>query len=317
VLAVYAGRRTWRRHLVLAVGFGLALVPYLLFQLHNPGKLTRRFHFVSYVFKRRFTPGEKSSLFVDRYLASWSPDFLLLAGDSNRRHATGAGGELYAVVLALAFGGLVWAVRRIVRRRDRFALLLLFGLLTAPTAAALTRELSALRTILQGLFLLVFSLYGLAGLGGLPRPGVRRTVLAAAALLLAVESGHFLRHYFGPYAAESARAFRSHDYPGLLATAYAQGVRRIEVSWRANQPYAHVGFYRRILPPPPGVELTMVEIPRAAPGVCAILFNPRAPVHDDRRLARRDWGGEDPVRMRCWRVEEARVARSSRRSSGG
>ncbi len=315
VLAAYAGRHTWRRHLALAVGCALALAPYLAFTLQHPRRLTNRFRVVSDLFRRRFTAADKVDIFLDRYRDAWSPDFLLLSGDSNHRYSTGAAGEVYWVVLALALLGVVWAVRR-VRAGDRFALVLLVNLLLAPVAGALTRELSAIRTLLVGLYLTLFSAAGLALLARLRRPLLRRLAVAAAVLLLAGESGRYLRHYFGPYTEVAVWAFRSHDYPGLLATAYRQGARRIVASWRANQPQAHVDFYRRILPPPAGVEIALEDVPRAAPGTCVVNFGRRFHVQGEGGLARRDFGDGQPVRMRCYGPAAAapgaaRAARSS------
>jgi 4-amino-4-deoxy-L-arabinose transferase-like glycosyltransferase len=302
LLAVYLPRRYWRRHLVVAAAAGVALIPYLAFSHENPGALTHRFRKLTYVFDSSLSLGEKLRAFGESYAIYWSPRYLLIEGDFNHRNSTGAAGEVYGVVLVLALLGLGWAMRS-ARDRRRFFLLLALNLALAPVAAALTAGTSALRSILVGLYLLVFSCCGLALLGRTQPTRWRRVALAAALLTLAAESGRYLADYFGRYVEESVWAFKSYDFRGALAIARRQHPVRIEVSQRGNQPYAHLEFYRRTLPPgQPEVPMAMAEEvrPHAAPGVCLIYFNRDAEIVDADLYPSRVWGLDNPTVLRCF-----------------
>jgi 4-amino-4-deoxy-L-arabinose transferase-like glycosyltransferase len=310
LLAAYASRRFWCRHAAVLAGAGLALIPYVVFSLQHPGALTHRFRRLTYLFDESLTPGRKIATFFASYAIYWSPRYLLVEGDFNRRNSTGHAGELYLVVFALALLGAAGLARRgaagIARRgaagKGRFVALLAANLVMAPVAAALTSGTSALRSLLVGLYLVVFSCFGFALLAGTSNVARRRAALAAVALALAFESGRYLTDYFGPYVEESVWAFKSWDFRGVLITALAQRPSRIEVAQQANQPYAHLEFYRRTLPHPPPIPMEMAAArwPSAAPGLCLIYFNPEAAFPDEDLYPSRVWGLEDPTILRCF-----------------
>jgi len=302
VLAVYAQRRFWRRHAAALAGGGLALIPYAVFSVQNPGALTKRFGRLTYLFDESLTPVRRLATFFDHYAIYWSPRYLLVEGDFNRRNSTGHAGELYLVVFALALAGLAAVARRSAAGRGRFVLLLALNLAVAPAAAALTSGTSALRSLLVGLYLLVFSCYGFALVTEIRGAVWRRAALAAVALGLACESGRYLADYFGPYVEESVWAFKSWDFRGALVTALAQRPSRIEVAQQANQPYAHLEFYRRTLPRPPAIPMEMADEkwPRAAPSVCILYFNPDAYLPDADLYPSRIWGLDHPTILRCF-----------------
>jgi|SRR5580693_1772318 4-amino-4-deoxy-L-arabinose transferase-like glycosyltransferase len=312
-LAVYSPRRYWRRHLLASAGLAAALVPYLLFAAGSPGALTRRFENLTYAFDPALPPSSKAATFLDHYAIYWHPRYLLVEGDFNRRNSTGSTGELHAVVFVLALlglAGLAGLARRQASSRGRFDLLLAANLLAAPVAAALTSGTSALRSILLGLYLLVFSIFGFERLTRIEHARSRRVLVGGAVLVLALESGRYLAHYFGPYVEESVWAFKSWNFRGALLTALAQRPSRIEISGRGNQPYAHLEFYRRTLDREPAVPLEMAQgRPRAAPGICIVYFNKDAWIPDDELYPSRVWGLDDPTILRCYSRPAERATR--------
>lgn len=299
LLMAYAPPRYWRRHLLVLAGAALASVPYVLFAIENPGALVKRFHSITYVFREGLSLREKIATFFDNYWLYWSPRFLLLDGEPNRRYSTGGAGELYFVVFALAIAGLVWAARRRTRGNWRFLGFLALNLLAAPVAASLTTGRSALRSNLLGLYLLVFSFYGFALLLRIWEPRKRKAALAAVALALALESGLYLRHYFGAYVPISVWAFNSYDFQGALETAIAQKPSRIVVSRRSNQPGAHLRFYGLLLPPHPEIPMEVAR-PRAEPGICLIYFSGKAAIPGLERYRSQVWGAGNPTILRCF-----------------
>ena len=298
ILAVYAPRRYWRRHLLMLAGAAVAAIPYAVFTFQNPGALVNRFRLISFLFRDELSVSEKIGTFSDHYMLFWSPRFLLLEGDPIRRYSTGAAGEVYFVVFALAVAGLVWAARHGTEGKWRFLWLLALGLFTAPVAASLTSGRSALRSNLMGLFLLVFSCYGFALLLRIRDSGKRRAALAAVAFALALEAGIYLRHYFGAYIPVSVRAFGSYDLEGALKMAIQQKPSRIIVSRRGNHLPVHFQFYKLLLPPH---DIPMeVSFPRAGPGVCIITSKRNAFIINPERYRSRVWGIGNPMVLRCF-----------------
>ena len=305
LLVAYAPRRYWRRHLFVLAGAAVAAIPYAVFALQKPGALVKRFRTLTFVFSESLSIREKIGVFCDNYLLYWSPRYLLLEGDPNRRYSTGSAGEVYFVVFALAVAGLVWAARHRAEGPKRFLWLLALNLLAAPVAASLTSGRSALRSNLLGLFLLVFSCFGFALLLRLRDPMKRRAALAAVALILAFEAGRYLRHYFGAYVPVSVWAFSSYDFQGALETAIRQKPSRIIVSRRGNEPQAHLHFYKLLLPPHPEISME-VSRPRAGPGFCVLYFNRNAHLLNPQRYRSRTWGINNPTILRCFEDQEGK-----------
>lgn len=299
LVAAYAPQRYWRRHVLVVAGAAAAAIPYIVFALHRPGALVKRFRQITYIFKKSLSIPEKIGIFSESYWHYWSPRYLLFEGDPNRRNSTGHAGEVYFVVLALAIAGLVWAARRRADGDRRFVWLLALNLLAAPVAAALTTRHSALRSILLGLYLLVFSCFGFALLTRIQESWKRRAALTAVALILAFEAGRYLRYYFGPYVRVSVRAFQSYDFQGALATAIRQKPSRIIVSRQANHPGTHLHFYSRLLPPHQDIPM-LVARPRAEPGICTLYFNRKAQFPGLERYRSRVWGIGNPTILRCF-----------------
>lgn len=298
LLIAYSARRYWTRHLLVGGGFLVACVPYAVFTLRHPGALTGRFRGLSFLFDEAIPLGKKAWLLAQGYGAQWSGDFLLVTGDPNQRHATGHAGQVFVVVLALAVAGLIWAVRGSAGR-SRFTGLLFLNLLAAPLPAALTGEPHALRGLLLGLYLVIFSCYGFHALTRIADPERRRTAVWAASFVLALEAAANVWGYFGPYPQRSIGWFESYDFPGALRRAVKVGARRIVVSPRGNQPYAHLEFYRRTLDLPPSIPVAVAE-PAAAPGTCVLYSDRNEVIPNPQGLPSRVWWRLRPTRLRCF-----------------
>ena len=301
LLIAYAARRYWTRHLLVVAGFLVACVPYAVFMVRHPGALTGRFRGLSFLFDEAIPLGKKVWLLAQGYGAQWTGDFLLVTGDPNQRHATGHAGQVFVVVLALAAAGAILGIRT----RSRWTGLLFLNLLAAPLPAALTGEPHALRALLLGLYLLIFSLYGFHALTRIADPERRRTAVWAACFVLALEAGANVWGYFGPYPQRSIGWFESYDFPGALRRAVRVGARRIVVSPRGNQPYAHLEFYRRTLDLPPGIPVTVAE-PVAAPGTCVLYFDRHENIPNPQGLRSRVWWRLRPTRLRCFMMPPTR-----------
>lgn len=267
VLVIY--HKQFYKNLIVVLGFLISIIPYLNFYLTDPSKLTSRFKIVSYIYDTRLTLIEKLTLFFENYLHYLSPDYLIFRGDSSSRHHIGYGGELYFTVLILSVVGISWLF--IKKKHNNFTSLLLINLLLAPVAAALTTGDSSLRSILVGLYLLIFSIYGLHVLINIHNKNVKLISLIFLTSLLVVEAGGYLINYFLIYPQKSVWAFESFDLPKSMQMAVNQNPTDIIVSSLANNPYAHVDFYKKSIHVQTEIPIN-VDYPVAQPGRCIIYF---------------------------------------------
>jgi len=311
LVIAYFGRRWLARHIAMLAGLALALVPYAAYGFAHPGELTRRFDRLSYLHDPALSLAQKAGRLVEYYAASFTPSFLLVSGDPNRRHSTGMTGELFWTVCALAALGLALLVRRALRRGPRrqdarFARFLLANTAAAPLGMALTEPQHAMRGAPLGLFLLVASCYGMAWLAGGARderPARRRAAIAgiaAVALGLAIESARLVYCYFGPYAAVSAEAYLSYDFEGLVETAIRGGAKEVVVVNRPRVFYALPEFYRlarRDGPPPVPFH---TGPPAAAPGTCLVYFEEDLKIWDGDVYPSQLLGAGHQTLMRCY-----------------
>jgi hypothetical protein len=268
---VYRSRVFWQRNLATLTGFALSVIPYALYSMHHAGALTERFKLLSYIYNPNFSLLHKAGLFVLDYLSYFSPAFLFSHGDLNPRHHIGVGGEMYpAVILCVVFG--LYVIVRDIKKQppDRFTQLLLWGLLFAPVAAALTEPYHSLRSVLVGLYLFLLSINGFSQLWkGAYIGQLALRVLLIMSLIWSM-FGYFLS-YFITYPAVSAWAFESYDFQGALQQGVAQHPDAIIISMYANQPYAHLQFYEEALGIP---ETAAIRIgpPIAQKNRCIITF---------------------------------------------
>ncbi len=241
VITVYY--REIEKNLILLSGFFISIVPYLSYYFSDPSKLTSRFTLVTYIFNTQLTLIEKFTQFLNSYVLYVSPNYLFIKGDSSIRHHNAYGGELYITVVILSVVGLAWLFIR--KRYDQFSLFLLINLLLSPIAAALTTGDSSLRSILVGLYLLIFSIYGLNILTNVQNKKIKLITLVCLTIILLFEAGGYLSNYFFVYPQKSIWAFESYDFQKSLQIAISQNPTDIVVSDQANEPYAHIGFYTK------------------------------------------------------------------------
>jgi hypothetical protein len=185
----------WKRAVTFAVAHACALAPMIVSVLSSGAPLTTRFGKIS-IFVDDPALGESLRRFFSRYIEYFSPGFLFLRGDSNLRHHTGVGGELFVSLLPLIVAGLYVLLRgRRERAEYRFVLL---GLLLSPAAAALTMErMHATRSLPCVLFWLLATVIGAQFLW--QRRGYWRLGLLGACLAGLIEGGRYYADYFGAY----------------------------------------------------------------------------------------------------------------------
>ena len=223
IVVCYYDRSTRTRLAILVGVASVAAVPMLVYMIEHAGTVDHRFRSLTFLFDQNLSVLYRARRSVEGVLVHFDPRFLLLHGDANRRHATGAGGEIFISVAILVAVALLANARGLVARCDRFFLYLVLCCLASPVAAALTIGLPhAIRSQLLGYFLVMLSAYGFAAIESLPRPALRASGMACMLALLVIEAGVFVGDYFGRYAGTTGDLFWNYG----AREAFAAAVRR-------------------------------------------------------------------------------------------
>jgi 4-amino-4-deoxy-L-arabinose transferase-like glycosyltransferase len=271
-LAFFFTRGRWRKVVLTWMIFGLTLLPLAVFSLQNPGALSERFKYVTYV-KPEDTRNQIVLRFIQNYIGNFSPRSWLVYGDPEPRHHLPGMGSLLIGVFALAVVGLIVVLVRY--RKDAWWRFILYGLLVSPIAAALTLDhFHTLRLIALPCFLLVLTLPAIEFLleeSG-PRRSARQVVLTSLVLITLLQGAFFQWRFHA--ALPRADAFDSY-YPELLSRALAQPERPIYLFdktpaayvyafWNATLWGVNVNNFQRIPPnesPPSGAVVISHELP--------------------------------------------------------
>jgi len=188
--------KRWKVGLAFILGFTALTLPLILITHHGQTSLTKRFQDVWVGTSVHPRIGLIVSNFLSRYPDYFSPAFLFLKGDPNLRQHTRCGGELFVFLAPLVLAGLCY-LARFFRTRPCYRFIGL-GLVVYPVAAALTPDRMHSGRCVQGV--IFWLLTAAIGAGFLWRRRlIGRAILLAACCAGIVETGWYLRDYFGPY----------------------------------------------------------------------------------------------------------------------
>ncbi len=239
-LGFFFTRRSWRGVVLTWVVFGVMLLPLANFTLHNPGALSERFKFVTYV-KPGDTYTQIAIRFVQNYLGNFNPRSWLIAGDPEPRHHLPGMGSLLVGMVILAVLGLGLILLR--HRRQAWWRSVACGLAVSPIPASLTLDhFHTLRLIALPIFLIVFTVPAIEFLCSEtgPRQRARRMVLASLVVLMLVQGGIFQRQF--RTASARVDAFDSY-YPEILNAALARTERPIYLLDKTPAAYVYAFWY--------------------------------------------------------------------------
>ncbi|HEV7476005.1 MAG TPA: glycosyltransferase family 39 protein [Pyrinomonadaceae bacterium] len=271
-LAFFLTRRRWRSVVLVWIVFAVTLLPLAVFTLRNPGALSERFKFVTYV-KPEDTRSQIALRFVQNYVRDFSPRSWLIAGDPEpRHHLPGMGSLLIGVVMLAAIGLIVVLVHH---RKEAWWRFIIYGFLVAPIPASLTLDhFHTLRLITLPIFLLVLTAPAFEFLlnESSQRNNARRAALTVLLLITLLQGAIFQWRFHTAPPREDA--FDSY-YPGLLAKALAQPERPIYLFEKTPAAYVYAYWYATVwgagldnfqrLPPgeapPPGAVVIGHELP--------------------------------------------------------
>jgi hypothetical protein len=259
ITAIYFRRETIKKSAMLTTTFLLCFLPYFIFLLRNPNALTARFKKVTYIYDPLFSPFQKINIFIQNYISYFGLDFLLFKGDKILRHATGYGGELFITVYLLFIGGLIWLIIQKKLFNNKFSLFLFTNMLIAPIAASLTIGThQSLRSILLGLYILIFSCYGLSLILLIKEKELKKMLVAAVFIVVLFETLLYINDYFTRYKNDSISWFESYDFENTLITAIQKKPEEIIVSNLEN--YALAEFHKKLISNPNQIPIRVDNI---------------------------------------------------------
>jgi hypothetical protein len=189
-LALLVTKGGWRDLLKVWLGYGVFLVPMLVFHQRHSGALTDRFKSLTYL-KSDKSVWASVNEFACRYLADINPSRWLVSGGTDVRDHLPGTGSMLAVIVLLGLAGLGLVVWH--HWRDPWWRCVLYALLVSVVSGALTvNEFSQLRLIAFPVFFIVLTIPAMEWL--IPSPGknndrrtVRRIVFALAVMLIAIQ----------------------------------------------------------------------------------------------------------------------------------
>lgn len=296
---VYFKKGNLKKLSLITAAFSISLIPFALFAVRNPGAITSRFYLLSFV-EEPISLTEKISIFVQNYLTYFSPRFLILQGDPNLRHSTGHGGIIYIATLLLFAVGIAGII--ISRRVNRFSIFLFVCLLISPVAAALTSEGTphALRSILLGYYILLFSCYGLETVSGANDRRIKLLVQTGIFLLLLFEITGYQLDYFLAYPSRSVQAMGSYDFKSALQFAINQDPAEIVFMSKPRETYANAQFYSLLVDNPGSIPITWGNRPEPTEGICILLHAQNEGELDRYPIPFIEYDGAGVVKARCY-----------------
>ncbi len=271
-LLFFLTRQRWRGVVLVWAVFGLMLLPLAIFSVKNPGALSERYKFVTYV-KPGDTRAQIATRFVKNYLGNFSPRSWLIKGDPEPRHHLPWWGSLLVGMVILAALGFVVVLKK--HRHEAWWRFVLYGLAVAPIPASLTLDhFHTLRLISLPIFLLVLTVPGLEFLAEQKgsAQGVRRSLLVVLVASILVQGGLFQRHFQTATVREDA--FDSY-YPEVLDAALARSERPVYLFDKTPAAYMYAYWYATLRklalnnfqrstqanPPPTGAVVISHELP--------------------------------------------------------
>jgi hypothetical protein len=242
--------------------YALTLAPLAIFHLRNPGALTRRFDFITYI-RPESTWADIALGFVTHYFGNFNLWWMLATGDPKNQVVSLRGmGQILLPTFALAVAGLWLAVRR----REAWWWFVLYALAASVVPASLTKEyFHVLRLAATPVFVLLLAAPALARLAEANGRLTARTLLAFLLLFTLSQGALFQLHFH----AHGRNAQRLHefdaDYPALLDAALrAAGPRPVYLADTNSIPgYIHAYWYATLR------GLPLSRFARLAPTVAA------------------------------------------------
>jgi hypothetical protein len=262
-------RKNINKLFAITLMFLISLIPLMVFTIHHPDALTARFDNISYIFAGTAL-SDKLSTFLSNTIAYWSPGYLIMHGDANLRHSIGYGGEIFTGTFFMFLLGTAYILANKKLRVNRYILFLLLNLLVSPLAAILTSEGTphALRSMLQGYYILLISCYGVMLICQLRHVRCRQIILAVVLASLFFEIAAYQVHYYIFYPAKSVAAMDGYDLKTSLQSAIDE--HPLEVFYLDKKIYGTIDFFSFLVANPQKIPVKLSTTSHPIPGSCLI-----------------------------------------------
>lgn len=198
---------------LFALGFAIPILAFIPWLLAHPDTLLNQ---VSYLgsLDRSVKAGDgiwgvfnlaRLKDFIANYFSYFSAKILFVEGDRSLIHSTGRIGAFSFGIAFLA----VFGILEILKNKDWFAKLILFGLVTYPVAPAIVNDPQRIsRGLVVVPFMILTSLYGVKLLLS-QKDKLFRYLLVGIIIFILVEYAGFLVDYFGDYRVRSSGWFNN------------------------------------------------------------------------------------------------------------
>jgi hypothetical protein len=241
-MAIYRKNINWKKAAIFLATVLFFSLPLLRFIWMNSTALIRL---------DQVLPQDNPLIFVMKnYLTYFSPNFLLLNGDSNLRHFSSSAGQFSILAVILALVGIYRAI--IEKKKDY--LFLIFLLLISPIPAAITKDPGhSLRSILM---LPVF--LSLAVIGGNFLYDKYKKPLLIMTAFCAFQYVYFYADYFSSYTQRSLKYWQPGYRQLFEEINKIKGDKQVYISDTKEQPYIFYLLYNELIPE---LDKTEMSIP--------------------------------------------------------
>ena len=217
-LLVFVNRRRLLGLVLTWIAFAVTLIPLFVFQARNPGALTGRFQYLSYI-KPESTLAQIAREFVRHFFANLNPWRMFVTESAKTNELVHVPGPpaLLTITAVLAVVSVVLLYRQ--RKIDPWWRFVLYGLIASLVPASLTTDdFHMLRLAPLAVFLLVLTIPALQQLA---EPHVRRqrAALIATVVLICAQGLFFQWRYHQSVTAPRRLHTFDADYPALILPA--------------------------------------------------------------------------------------------------
>ena len=214
-LIVFVNRRRFLGLILTWIAFAVMLVPLFVFQARNPGALTGRFHYLSYL-KPESTVFQIAREFIRHFLANLNPWRLFVTESAKTNELVHVPGPpaLLTITAVLAIAGLVLLYNQ--RRLDAWWRFVLYGAVASLVPASLTTDdFHMLRLAPLPVFLLVLTIPALQWLTE-SRVRRQRALLIASVFLICAQGLFFQWRYHTSVTSPRRLHTFDADYPAMI-----------------------------------------------------------------------------------------------------
>jgi hypothetical protein len=217
-LLVFVNRRRLLGLVLTWIAFAAMLIPLFIFQSRNPGALTGRFQYLSYI-KPESTLAQIAREFVRHFLANLNPWRLFVTESSKTNelvHVPGPPALLTVTAVLVAISPVLLYKQRKLNALWRFVL---YGLVASLVPASLTTDdFHMLRLAPLAVFLLVLTIPALHWLTE-PHVSRKRAVLIATVFLICAQGLFFQWRYQQSVTSPQRLHTFDADYPAMILPA--------------------------------------------------------------------------------------------------